>query len=1413
MLQLTLAQKPRRDDQERLKKAFSTAISGLQTALKLIKGISTNAGIGPPGLQAGISGLLFILDAIQKTFQNAADIEQLAMRIQKLSLILQKSQDTLSPSVVARMDRLSEEWNGDIEQLKMMVSRSFMKRLIYYNNDAKAISDHIQSITWSIQNLTVESMLAIEFTLDELGRFLKRGLEGLERKVDGVGEQVACGFQQQNMALDMKDGHPAHTDLARFNYEGREPCLDGTRTNVLDQIFAWISADTRVDPDAVDSRIFWINGSAGTGKTTIAYTVARTCQERGILGASFFCSHDKVDCSNPKLIFTTIAYQLGQFFPPFKDKVTAVLKSNPEIAYSDLSFQLKELIVEPLRTIGDSFPFCVVVIDALDECKDDTTISVILASLSIHVTELSSLKFLITSRPEQQITSGFDLEGLDPATRRLVLHEIELGVVRRDIEHYLTTNLGIIRKSYNLADSWPSTADIQALSSKSSGLFIFAATSIKFIGDRNYSEPPNQLAKLLRSTMPILESFSPDLRLDQLYTEVLTHAFPSISSRLAGRLKIILGTIMLLRDPLSPHNLELLLNVNSEQTNSSRSSVRGTLVHLHSVVIVPDDDDQVIRLLHPSFSDFLTSNHRCRDPKLVVDTSTQHTLLAHACLGVMKDLKRNICGIESPTIHNSEVTDLPARIRRYIPAHLQYACRHWASHLTNAMVSDILLDLLKDLCSESLLYLVEVCSLLGDLRSLLLSLDIAQRALAANLGKEMSDITILLHDCERFVREFFAILSTSALQTYHSALIFTPSETLFHKMYRHELPLATRMQNMCETKWNSCLRTMEGHSNVIMSVTFSPDGTHIVSGSYDSTLRIWDALSGAHLNTLKGHSDGVTSVAFSPDGTNIVSGSYDNTLRLWNAVNGAHINTLKGHSDRITSVAFSPDGTNIVSGSYDNTLRLWDAVNGAHINTLEGHSDRITTVSFSPDGAHIVSGSYDNTLRLWDAVSGARLNVLKGHSDTIRSVTFSPDGTHLVSGADDNTLRLWDAASGTYFNTVKGHSDSIRSVGFSSDGTRIVSGSHDNTLRLWNAVSRTHLNTLKGHFHPITSVTFSPDGTQIVSGSHDNTLRLWDAVSSAHLQVSTLKVHSYAVTSVAFSPNGTHVVSGSYDNILRLWDAVSGAQINTLKGHSYAITSVVFSPDGAHIVSASQDKTLRLWDAVNGAHLNTLKGHLHSITSVTFSPDGTQIVSGSLDKTLRLWDAVGGAHLNTLKGHAYAITSVAISPNGIHIVSGSHDNTLRLWDAVSGAHLNTLEGHSDTIRSVAFSPDGTHIVSVSMDKTLRRWDAVSGMLLNTLEGILPWGKAIGDQKEALCYFMDDGWIYLANPCQRLCWIPVTCRGVVASRGNRLALGTNDGRVVIIDFSGIMWVMSLRTDRDQGGFAADCASPNNENYRP
>ena len=228
--------------------------------------------------------------------------------------------------------------------------------------------------------------------------------------------------------------------------------------------------------------------------------------------------------------------------------------------------------------------------------------SIILSSLSCYVSEISPLKILITSRPEQSITSVFTthLGNLNVASQCLVLHELELGVVQKDIKFYLSSGLQDIAEHYCLDSLWPSKKNIWALANLSFSLFIFAATSIKFIEDRNDSDPPSQLRRLLSGKdMSTSVQSSPHHHLDKLYMQVLEHAFPHISTQLSGQLKTILGSIAFLQEPLSLASLSILLRM-------PPSVVQQTLVHLSSIMILPDNETQPIQLHHPSFIDFIT---------------------------------------------------------------------------------------------------------------------------------------------------------------------------------------------------------------------------------------------------------------------------------------------------------------------------------------------------------------------------------------------------------------------------------------------------------------------------------------------------------------------------------------------------------------------------------------------------------------------------------------------------------------------------------------------------------------------------------------------------------------------------------------------------------------------------------------
>src|SRR5882762_1768379 len=468
---------------------------------------------------------------------------------------------------------------------------------------------------------------------------------------------MLCGWLNHIRGISI----PRYARAARFDYDGkRVSCTPGTRTETLDTIYHWFNGQISGTGQTLSTegnpkgRIFWLDGVAGTGKSTISQTVADHFNRTHQLGASFFCSRDDGECSNIGLVFSTIAYQLSLCSPSFQRHLSDAVEKDPDIQYALASMQLEKLVMDPLHAAirEESFPPCLIVLDALDECKDENATSVILLSLSVFAGRLSPLRFFITSRPVSNVLRGFRDTDLMTDTNALILHNIPLHISQKDIRVYLEKTLSHI--SCPKLKSWPPSNALTRLVDKSNGLFIFAATAANFIQDQNASNPIEQLNIIL--TIPYITSTatSPHLHLDGLYLTVLRSAFPMVSQKQRTRLRAVLGTIVLLFDPLEPDSLEALLGL-------EEGTVWFTLEHLHSIAIVPDAGGGSVRLNHPSFHDFLIDSDRCNDDNFFVDLALQHGSVVKCCLQVLNTLSRDICKIGDPSILNHEVSDLPLR--------------------------------------------------------------------------------------------------------------------------------------------------------------------------------------------------------------------------------------------------------------------------------------------------------------------------------------------------------------------------------------------------------------------------------------------------------------------------------------------------------------------------------------------------------------------------------------------------------------------------------------------------------------------------------------------------------------------------------------------------------------------------------
>ena len=485
-------------------------------------------------------------------------------------------------------------------------------------------------------------------------------------------------------------------------------CLANTRVELQRHIMEWAK-------DRNGKPIFWLNGMAGTGKSTIARTVAQSFADQGQLGASFFFKTGGGDRGNASRFFTTIAIDLMAHLPGLILSIRKAIDADPGISEKALKDQFEKLILQPLSETKQTPPKAlglVVVIDALDECEREDDVRAILQLLS-RTKDISpvSLRVFVTSRPELPIRLGFK-QMSDGTYQDLILHDVPKKTIRRDIALFLEHELGEIREQRSLSPDWPSKDQIQVLVEMAIPLFIFAATACRYIRD-NRDNPKKRLDIVLQYQTATQLS-----KLDRTYLPILNQLFDDEDEvdkeRRTSEFQEIVGSIIVLESPLSIPSLAHLLNIPKEDINCR-------LDLLHSVLSIPVNEDMPVRLLHLSFRDFLLNPQKRGKSPFWVDERETHERLASNCLQLMSTtLKRDICDLQAPGTLTTEIES--SRVLQCLSPEVQYACIYWVQHIQKSGAQLYDNDQVHLFLQKHLLYWLEALSLMGKTSDSVLAL-------------------------------------------------------------------------------------------------------------------------------------------------------------------------------------------------------------------------------------------------------------------------------------------------------------------------------------------------------------------------------------------------------------------------------------------------------------------------------------------------------------------------------------------------------------------------------------------------------------------------------------------------------------------------------------------------------------------
>ena len=420
---------------------------------------------------------------------------------------------------------------------------------------------------------------------------------------------------------------------------------------------------------------------------------------------------------------------------------------------------------------------------------------------------------------------------------------------------------------------------------------------------------------------------------------------------------------------------------------------------------------------------------------------------------------------------------------------------------------------------------------------------------------------------------------------------------------------------------------------------FSSEQTYKIVYCPESLFRVKPLTRGG--TVLEGHSDSILTVQFSPDGNLLCSGGGDSILRFWDMENDTPFENEKNdenenlqlHNNWILNITFSPDGSLIITGDVDGYFVIWDVEN--HIpkinKSTKAHKKWITSICFKPlhlykkdEILKFVSSGKDGFLKLWNANTGKIISSTSAHEQSITKTIWSGENV-IYTCSEDKLVKIFDENL-NHLQTLQGHGHWINTMALNTEyilrtgcfdyenikGNDFYNFSENMKKKNIKEKINHSLKRYKDFKQKINSTE------KLVTGSDDNTLILWDRIQSSKPLI-RMTGHQGIVNDVKFSPNAFYLASASFDKCIKIWNANNGNFLFNLRGHVGPVYQIAWSPNSKMLLSGSKDSTLQCWNIQTKKMMHNLPGHADEIYTVDWSPNGVKAASGSKDQRVRIW--------------------------------------------------------------------------------------------------------------------------------------------------------------------------------------------------